>query len=301
MNKKKGLGKGLSALLSAMESEESGLQPEVQGTRLPAAPSAFVPLDAIDPNPGQPRTQFDDEALEELAASIRELGIIQPVTLRQKPDGRYEIISGERRYRAARMAGLSEIPAFIRSAGDSEMLEMALVENIQREDLNPLDVALSLKRLLDEFSLTQEQLARRIGKQRSTLANFVRLLKLPPEIQKGLREGLISMGHARALINVPDEEQQIKIFRKTVAESLSVRQVEDLVRKLARPEDENPSEEKVKHSVSQPFYPEYLEKLTDFFGTNVEIRRTAKGAYKVIITYDSEADMAAFMDRMPHA
>lgn len=301
MNKKKGLGKGLSALLSAMETEESGLQPEVQGTRLPSAPSAFIPLDAIDPNPGQPRTQFDDEALEELAASIRELGVIQPVTLRQKTDGRYEIISGERRFRAARLAGLSEIPAFIRSAGDSEILEMALVENIQREDLNPLDVGLSLKRLLEEFSLTQEQLARRIGKQRSTLANFVRLLKLPPEIQKGLRENLISMGHARALINVPDEKHQIKIYRKALAEGLSVRQVEDLVRKLARQEIHEQNGNEAQQRPPQPFYPEYLEKLTDFFGTNVEIRRTAKGAYKVIAVYNSEADMAAFMDRMPNA
>lgn len=299
MNKKRGLGKGLSALLSAME-DEKGLQPQAEAGLQVSAPTVFVHLDLIDPNPDQPRTDFDEESLQELAESIRALGIIQPITLRRKEDGRYQIISGERRFRASRLAGLSEIPAFVRSAGDSEVLEMALVENIQREDLNPLDVALSLKRLQDEFSLTQEQLARRIGKQRSTLANFVRLLKLPPEIQKGLRDKSITMGHARALINIPDEAQQLRMYHKILKEDLSVRKVEEVVRNISHG-SEAPKERSTSPKTDPPpFYPEYLEKLTDFFGANVEIRKTKKGGAQVVVTFNSEEDMTAFLDRMPH-
>lgn len=293
------MGKGLSALLSAME-DEKGLQPQTEAGLQVSAPTVFVHLDLIDPNPDQPRTDFDEESLQELAESIRALGIIQPITLRRKEDGRYQIISGERRFRASRLAGLSEIPAFVRSAGDSEVLEMALVENIQREDLNPLDVALSLKRLQDEFSLTQEQLARRIGKQRSTLANFVRLLKLPPEIQKGLRDKSITMGHARALINIPDEAQQLRFYHKILKEGLSVRQVEDVVRTISHGSEAPKGRSTSPKTGPPPFYSEYLEKLTDFFGANVEIRKTKKGGAQVVVTFNSEEDMTAFLDRMPH-
>jgi len=299
MNKKKGLGKGLSALLSAVENETE-LQSDFQIGSKSSAPSYNVPLDSIDPNPNQPRTDFPDDSLAELCESIKSLGIIQPLTLRKKENGRYEIISGERRFRAAKMAGLTEVPSYVRSAGDTEVLEMALVENIQREDLNALDVAISLKRLVEEFNLTQEQLSQRLGKQRSTLANFIRLLKLPPEIQKGLREDKISMGHARALINVADAGKQIQIFRKIVEKGLSVRQVEEIVRNISKFELEKMTGGHIPHQ-NPEYYMEYLEKLTDFFGTNVEIRRTKKGEAKVTITFSSEADMVAFLDRMPNA
>ncbi|MCS6982319.1 MAG: ParB/RepB/Spo0J family partition protein [Flavobacteriales bacterium] len=297
MNKKKGLGRGLSALLSDLEPEQP-VSPELEATRRAAATVALVSLDQIDPSPSQPRTQFPEESLRELADSMRELGVIQPLTLRKKEDGRYEIISGERRFRAARLAGLTEVPAYVRAAGDSEALEMALVENIQREDLNPLDVAISLKRLTEEFNLTQDQLSQRIGKPRSTLANFMRLLKLPPEIQHGLRENKITMGHARALINMPDPEKQIRLYRRVVKEELSVRQVEELVRRLGRKDLETHSGHGTEHQ-PRSYYPEYLEKLTDFFGTNVEIRTLRNGISKVIVTFNSEADMLAFLDRMP--
>ena len=216
--KTKGLGRGLGAIF------------EIEGSALPEKTkrSAFeeIEIDRIAPNPKQPRTHFGEQALDELAESIRTLGVIQPITVRKEADGRYTIISGERRWRASKLAGLTSMPAYIREADEESMLAMAIVENIQRQDLNAIEVALSLQRLVDECHLTQDSLGERVGKKRSTVANYLRLLKLPVEVQLAVREELISMGHARALINLESEQQQIALLKKTIKKGLSVRQVD---------------------------------------------------------------------------
>jgi len=228
MAKKSALGKGLGALIKQSETEI----PERQ-----AYSTDKINIGDIEVNPYQPRTNFDQESLEELASSIRLLGIIQPITVREIDNGKYQIISGERRYRASLIAGLSEIPAYIRHADDSNMLEMALVENIQREDLDAIEIAISYQRLIDECQLTQENVSERVGKKRSTIANYLRLLKLPAEIQLSIRNGQISMGHARALVNVEQTDQQLQLFHSIIENGLSVRQVEITVRQINRPEE----------------------------------------------------------------
>ena len=228
--KKKGLGRGLSALLDEpaadITSREAGIasQPKSMGGIL------HVPIAQIEPNPFQPRAHFGQEALSELAQSISELGIIQPVTVRKLGYERYQLISGERRYRASQLAGLSEIPAYVRVANDEAMLEMALVENIQREELDPIEVAVSFQRLIDEVQLTQEKLSEKVGKDRTTVSNYLRLLKLQPEVQLGLRQRAIGMGHARALITVADPIRQVDLYQRIIESQLNVRQVEELAR-----------------------------------------------------------------------
>lgn len=283
--KKKGLGRGLSALLTGTETEEL-LTPEA-AEKKPAGVAA-IPVDLIETNPFQPRTEFDEVALLELSESIQAVGIIQPITVRKTDDGRYQLISGERRFRASKLAGLEEIPAYVRTANDQGMLEMAIVENIQRENLNAIEVAISFKRLADECSLTQEQLSERVAKKRSTITNYLRLLKLPAEIQAGIRENMISMGHARALINLPSEDEQIKIFKQIIEKDLSVRAVEDLVR------GENPkvSSKTVEKTEEGTFaLGGYLEKMVDFFHANVEIKEGKKGDGKITISYTSPDDL----------
>jgi len=228
MAKKSALGKGLGALIKQSETEI----PERQ-----VYSTDKINIGDIDLNPYQPRTNFDQESLEELASSIRLLGIIQPITVREIDNGKFQIISGERRYRASLMAGLTEIPAYIRHADDNNMLEMALVENIQREDLDAIEIAISYQRLIDECQLTQENVSERVGKKRSTIANYLRLLKLPAEIQLAIRYGQISMGHARALVNVEQTDQQLQLFHDIIENGLSVRQVETTVRKINHPEE----------------------------------------------------------------
>jgi ParB family chromosome partitioning protein len=285
--KKKGLGRGLSALLSNQEDNAELLTPEA-AEKMPTGVAA-IPIDKIETNPFQPRTEFDGEALEELAESIRTLGIIQPISVRKMDNGMYQLISGERRFRASQMAGLTEIPAYVRTANDQGMLEMAIVENIQRENLNAIEVALSFKRLAEECNLTQEKLSERVAKKRSTITNYLRLLKLPVEIQLGIQKNIISMGHARALINLPDEAKQLKVFNKIIEEGLSVRAVEDLVRKL--------SENKTKTTGNKPPgddkhpYESLVEKLVDFFQTNVEIKEDKKGGGKITLSYSSPDDL----------
>src|SRR5690606_31743822 len=232
--RKIGLGKGLSALLD--DSEEVIKRPtenktvgDVKEQKIPAGISE-VPLSQIAINPYQPRTDFDEEALRELADSIKLQGLIQPITVRQAENGAYQLISGERRLRAAKLAGLTEIPAYIRTANDQQMLEMALIENIQRENLNAIEVALSFQRMIEECNLKQEELGERVSKNRSTVTNYLRLLKLPPVIQAAIRDGQLSMGHARSLINVPEIDKQLYIFREIVKKGLSVRKTEELVR-----------------------------------------------------------------------
>ncbi|HQW23059.1 MAG TPA: ParB/RepB/Spo0J family partition protein, partial [Bacteroidia bacterium] len=220
--KKSALGKGLSALLESNDTDvTSNLSPAATGGVVGSI--AQIPLEQIEPNPFQPRVDFDDTALGELAASIKEQGIIQPITVRKLGYDKYQIISGERRYKASKLGGLKTIPAYIRVANDQGMLEMAIVENIQRQDLNSLEVALSYKRLIDECGLTQEELSERLGKNRSTVTNFLRLLKLPPDIQASVRDGKISMGHARAILGVDDIDKQLYIYREILNKNLSVR------------------------------------------------------------------------------
>ena len=221
MAKKNALGRGLGALIEGVEKEV--LEKKVEANK-------DIPIDSIDANPFQPRTTFDAQSLEELASSIKKLGVIQPLTVREAGNGRYQLIAGERRLRAAKLTGLTHIPAYIRTADDQAMLELALVENIQREDLDAIEVAISFQRLTEECKLTQEELSARVGKQRSTVANYLRLLKLPAEIQLGIRNKQLMMGHARALINIEDPKKQIDVYYKIIEDDLSVRQVEKLVR-----------------------------------------------------------------------
>ena len=293
--KRTGLGKGLGALLGDQEKSSSETQ---EASALPAFGQSSgimaIPLSAIETNPFQPRTHFDQEALAELADSIRVQGIIQPITVRQLSEGQYQLISGERRFQASRLAGLEEIPAYVRKANDQQMLEMAIIENIQRENLNALEIALSYQRLLAECNLKQEELGDRVGKKRATVNNYLRLLKLPPEIQAGIRDGLVSMGHARALINVPFIEQQLALFQKIVREQWSVRQVEDAVRRLAdKPE---PSEPPAKEEVASPALEALRQKLTSHFGTRVNIRSGRDEKGEIRIPFLSHDDLNRILD-----
>src|SRR5689334_24424126 len=247
MSKKKALGRGLSALLSDSDDEklEVDIPVHVPAAK-PAGGIAEIPIEEIEVNPFQPRSHFDQDALLELAESIRVHGIIQPITVRRLSQNQYQLISGERRYQASKLADLKMIPAYIRSADDQQMLEMALIENIQRENLNAIEIALSYQRLLTECNLKQEELGERVGKNRTTVTNYLRLLKLPPDIQAALRDNRISMGHARAIVSVENPEEQLYIFKKTLAEDLSVRKVEELVRQV----DEAPDTTKDKKTAA---------------------------------------------------
>jgi ParB family transcriptional regulator, chromosome partitioning protein len=279
MVKKSGLGRGLGALIE----DADIVKEQISGV-------AEIDIIRIEANPYQPRTNFDQESLQELATSIREIGLIQPITLRKLENGKYQIIAGERRFRAAQIAGLSKIAAFIREVDNDSMLEMALVENIQREDLNPIEVGLSYNRLIEECNLTQEMLSNRLGKKRSTVANYLRLLKLPAIIQKGLIDKELSMGHARALVNVDDTGTQVMIFEQIKKYDFSVRKVEEIVRNLneARKEEEFKKSEKVKYP--RHFQP-FKETLDHFFPTPVKLTADNQGKGKIIISFKSEEDL----------
>lgn len=255
----------------------------------PGAGMNEIELSKIEANPFQPRTKFDEDTLQELAESIKEIGLIQPITLRKVDDDKYQIIAGERRFRAAQLAGLDSIPAYVRKAKDDGMLEMALVENIQREDLDAIEIALSYQRLLEELEFTQEELSTRIGKKRSTIANYLRLLKLPAIIQKGLIDKLISMGHARAIINIEDSEAQTLIYNQIIKMGLSVRRVEEIVRNLNTPETKGPGD-----SEKQKFPKEYqnLKKQLDkIFNSKVDFSMNNNGRGKIVISFKSPADL----------
>jgi ParB family chromosome partitioning protein len=258
----------------------------------------FISVEHIEANPYQPRTHFDQEALQELANSIKIQGIIQPVTLRQLGTNSYQLISGERRLQASKLAGLETIPAYIRKADDQQMLEMALIENIQRENLNAIEIALSYQRLLSECNLRQEELGDRVGKNRSTVTNYLRLLKLPPDVQIGLRDAEISMGHARALIGIDDPKMQVELFRKIVAEELSVRRVEELVRSgFGRPANNGTENAGTATAAPAQFVVPAAElrrterHLTDRFGSRVQVRPGPKGSGEIKIAFDSVEDM----------
>jgi ParB family transcriptional regulator, chromosome partitioning protein len=279
--RKNALGRGLGALIEDNEPRQQ------KGGEL----FWEIELEKIELNPFQPRTNFEEESLRELAASIEKLGIIQPITVRKTGEDRYQLITGERRLRAAKLAGLETIAAYVRTTDDQGMLEMALVENIQREDLDSIEIAISYQRLIEECRLTQESLSERVGKKRSTISNYLRLLKLPAEIQLGLRDKKLSMGHARSIISVEEPEKQLQIYNQILEKELSVRQVEDLVRKLSREGDENPDDSSGRKPLSDPEYDALADHLSKYFGVRVEFLRNPKGKGKIIIPFGSNEDL----------
>jgi ParB family chromosome partitioning protein len=284
MSKKKALGRGLSALLSD-NAEDEKLEVDIPvsvGPSRPAGGIAEIPITEIEVNPFQPRTHFDEDALLELAESIRVHGIIQPITVRRLTQGQYQLISGERRFQASKLAGLTQIPAYIRSADDQQMLEMALIENIQRENLNAIEIALSYQRLISECHLKQDELGERVGKNRATVTNYLRLLKLPPDIQISVRDNKLTMGHARAIINVENPEQQLYIFKKTLSEDLSVRKVEELVRELSTKKAESAPTPSATASAANKEISQLQSQLSSHFGTRVVVKSDGrKGDIKI--------------------
>ena len=282
--KKQALGRGLSALLKDPEND-------IQSAKDKNADKVIgniveLELDQIEMNPFQPRTNFNEESLRELASSIRELGVIQPITVRKLGFEKYQLVSGERRFRASKLVGLETVPAYIRIANDQESLEMALVENIQRQDLDPIEIALSYQRLIDEINLTQEQMSERVGKKRSTIANYLRLLKLDPIIQTGMRDGFLSMGHGRAIINIEDQDIQLEIYEKILNDKLSVRQTENLVRNYNQTSEVKvPTKEEL---------PKYVKKgisvFSEYFGHKIDVKVSSNGKGKITIPFHSEED-----------
>lgn len=285
-NKRSALGKGLGALLQGADSGK-------ENTGEPGSVS-MIQISAIEANPFNPRTHFEKQALEELSQSISIHGIIQPLTVRKVGQDKYQLISGERRFRASQLAGLTEVPAYVRVANDQTMLEMALVENIQREDLNAIEVALSYQRLIDECSLTQDQLSQKVAKSRSSITNFLRLLKLPAEVQAGVRDNQISMGHARALVSAGDEATQISIYEQVVAHGLSVRDTEALVKGELTPGKAPEEKASVKntqsHTISDPQFV-FREHLSDRLATKVDIKKAANGSGSIVLKFSSENDL----------
>lgn len=291
--KKQALGRGLGALL-----EDSNPKKEATlNTGAAVSSMNEIPLDQIQVNPFQPRIHFDRVALEELSESIKVQGIIQPITVRKLSDSEYQLISGERRFQASKLANLKSIPAYIRTADDQQMLEMALIENIQRENLDAIEIALSYQRLLDECELKQEQLGERVGKNRTTVNNYLRLLKLPPDIQAGIRDKKISMGHARAIINVEDVDKQLHIFNKAVNEELSVRKVEALVRELMSKDTEESKPEKKKNSPHRSYEVQQVQqKLSSHFGTRVGLKADNQFRGEIKIPFVSTEDLNRILE-----
>lgn len=286
-NKKKELGQGIRALLGDIEVDEVQAQHE----RDTLNNISEILIDQIEVNPYQPRVDFDEERLQELADSIRVHGVIQPITVRRLAAGQYQLIAGERRLRASRIAGMQLIPAYIRQANDQAMLEIALIENIQREDLNPVEVALTYQRLLDECALTHDILASRLGKNRSTVTNFLRLLKLPPEIQLGLKSRQITSGHARALISLEAVEQQLALYKTIIEKALSVRQVEELVRQMGK-QSEKKAQPIPTDKVRLPIhFKKVQENLESLLGTKVDLKRSNKGKGQIVISFASDAEL----------
>ncbi len=293
--KRPALGKGLSALLASSSTDITSTDlsdPSVLGS------VAMLPITSIEVNPFNPRTHFEEEPLNELAASIAEHGIIQPLTVRKMGRNKYQLISGERRFKASQIAGLTEVPAYIRVANDQTMLEMALVENIQREDLNAIEVALSYQRLIDECKLTQEELAKKIAKSRTAITNHLRLLKLPVKIQLAVRESEISMGHARALLSAQDEKKQLDIFQQVIDEKLSVREVEKLVKEEKSPTKALSTSKKTLKPTPQQ--EKLVQHLSDRVAAKVQITKLPKGNGKLVINFNSDVDLHRIMEILNH-
>lgn len=294
--KRSGLGKGLSALLSDTDSSQSSSHERlISETPAPGPTVDEILVSQIETNPFQPRTHFDEEALAELTESIRIQGLIQPITVRKMAKGEYQLISGERRLQASRRLGLQAIPAYVRTANDQQMLEMALIENIQRENLNALEIAFSYQRLIAECNLKQEELGDRVGKKRTTINNYLRLLKLPPEIQAGIRDGQVSMGHARALVNVEFIEDQLFLYKKIIREQWSVRQIEEAVRKLSEKVDEKPKPTP-KHQNQATAIDAVRNKLTSHFGTKVLVKESQGEKGEIRIPYMSISDLNRILE-----
>ena len=300
----RGLGKGLGALLGG-DTDLSNIRKPVgyvnkevvshnQQPKQATADVLRIPVDMIEPNPFQPRMNFDKEALEELSDSIRTLGLIQPITVRKKDEGRYQIISGERRFRACRLAGLDMIPAYIREANDQGMLEMAIVENIQRENLDPIETAMSYQRLIDECNLTQEQMAFRVGKKRASVTNFLRLLKLPAKVQHDLKVGLLSVGHAKVLLGVEDTNVQEALCDLVIKDGLSVRQLEDKIKKMNQPKKDTDQE-------GQELPDEYfkvLEIVGKYCENNISLKRNNTGKGSMTIHFNSDEEVKRFLQAL---
>jgi ParB family chromosome partitioning protein len=284
--KKQALGRGLSALLKDPENDIQSVHDK--NADKVVGNIVELEIDAIEINPFQPRSNFNEESLQELASSIRELGVIQPITVRKTDFNKYQLISGERRLRASKLAGLEVIPSYIRIANDNESLTMALVENIQRHDLDPIEIALSYQRLIDEIQLTQEQMSDRVGKKRSTIANYLRLLKLDPIIQTGIRDGFISMGHGRAIINIENLDIQTDIYQKIVSQNLSVRETESLVKNYQ--DSLKPKTVSKAKTVSFKVKEEEKKVITDYFGAKVDVKTAGNGKGKITIPFHSEED-----------
>ncbi len=297
MSKKKALGRGLNALLSDSNIEDRldvDIPISVGAATSPSGGTLEISLEHIEVNPFQPRKHFDQEALQELADSIKVHGIIQPITVRRLARDQYQLISGERRFQASKQAGLKSIPAYVRSADDQQMLEMALIENIQRENLNAIEIALSYQRLISECSLKQDELGDRVGKNRATVTNYLRLLKLPPDVQIAVRDNRISMGHARAIINVENSDQQLYIFKKTLTEDLSVRKVEELVRNLSTEKTEEKDIQPPSSSVNREIA-QLQSQLSSHFGTRIVIKSDGKKG-EIKIPFLSVEDLNRILD-----
>ncbi|KYP13935.1 ParB/RepB/Spo0J family partition protein [Flavihumibacter sp. CACIAM 22H1] len=295
--KKDALGKGIRSLLqnidADLKSTSGQLKPQVveQATSM-----SRIPIAQIETNPKQPRHDFDEQALNELAASIKIHDIIQPITVSKLPSGKYRLISGERRYRASKIAGLKDLPAYIRQADDQQLLELALLENLQREDLNAIEVSLSYKRMMDELNYTQEQVAERMGKERSTVANYIRLLRLPPDIQVAVRNGVMSMGHARALINVDMVDKQLYIFNEIKNKGLSVRQTEELVRKMYK--EDGAAVKSAPKTALPPVYKKIEDNLASHFSTKVKLNHSKKGHGSITLEYYSIQELNKLLESM---
>lgn len=296
----RGLGKGLEALLGNADLSQARKPVEyvhksvvTQNSNLNSADIMLVPIEMIEQNPFQPRMSFDNEALEELADSIRSLGLIQPVTVRRKAPDRYQIISGERRFRACRMVGKTEIPAYVIDTNDQGMLEMAIVENIQREDLDPIEVAMSYERLIDECHLTQEQMALRVGKKRASVTNYLRLLKLPAKVQHDLKVGLLSVGHAKVLLSIDDAQLQEQLCDLVIKGGLSVRQLEDKIRRLNKPEQKDTPEQDLPEN-----YFRVLEIVGKYFENNISLKRTSNGKGTMTIHFSSDDEVRKFLNAL---
>ena len=286
--KRNALGRGLDSLISMGDIQTDG-----------SSAINEIDIDLIHPNPDQPRRNFSQESLEELAASIRELGVIQPLSLRVADDGTYQIIAGERRWRAARMAGLMSLPAYVRTASDSEVTEMALIENIQREDLNAIEVALAFRKLIDTYHLTQDRLSERLGKKRATISNHLRLLKLPAEIQIGLRDRKLDMGHARALVSVSDPKLQLKLYNRILKEELTVRKVEELAREIQEDNADSPNPSAPKAAPSEHTRRAegfFTKELDGFFPSPVKFSSKADGKGSITLKFNSDEELDRLME-----
>ena len=292
--KKEALGKGIRALLSDMDEETEVLKISAKDDDSIINTVPRIPLDQIEVNPFQPRTDFNEEALLELSNSIKVHGVIQPITVRKISDKKYQLIAGERRLRASKLAGKQDIPAYVRTTNDQELVEIALIENIQREDLNAIEVALTYQRLIDEINLTHENLAERLGKERSTVTNYLRLLKLPPEVQTSLRDKSISMGHARSIISIPEVDKQLFVLKEVLNNELSVRKTEELVRSLNQKKSDK--KEPTKDTQLPVAYKNVEQRLMDRLETKVKIKKSKEDKGEIVIPFYSANDLSRLLE-----